>query len=88
MPASNESSSCAYDEEELVSVADDLVDDVDADDVNVQKTIMVSREGKRKQRVSSNKSTPANMIQHQVRRRKKTAAQVDYLKSLFHKLGG
>lgn len=62
MPASNESSSCAYDEEELVSVADDLVDDVDADDVNVQKTIMVSREGKRKQRVSSNKSTPANMI--------------------------
>ena len=62
MPASNESSSRAYDEEELVSVADDLVDDVDADDVNVQKTIMVSREGKRKQRVSSNKSTPANMI--------------------------
>lgn len=59
MPASDESSSCAFDEEELVSVVDDLVDD---DDVNVQKTILVSREGKRKQRVSSNKSTPATMI--------------------------
>lgn len=88
VPANNESSSSVYDEEELVSVADDLADDVDADDVNDQKTILVSREGKRKQRVSSNKSTPVKMIQHQVHRRKKTAAQVDYLKSLFHKLDG
>ena len=50
-----------------------------------QQVLMVSREGKRKQRAAH---TPANMIQHQVRRRKKTASQVDYLKTLFHKLGG
>ena len=50
----------------------------------VATPVVISREGKRKQRVSA----AASMIQHNVRRRKKTASQVDYLRTLFHKLGG
>lgn len=49
-----------------------------------QPAVVISREGKRKQRVSA----PATMISHNVRRRKKTASQVVYLRELFHKLGG
>lgn len=55
------------------------------DEETPEPMIMVSREGKRKQRAAN---TPANMISHQVRRKKKTATQVEYLKTLFHKLGG
>lgn len=46
--------------------------------------LFISREGKRKQHVSS----PATMISHNVRRRKKTSSQVDYLRTLYNKLGG
>jgi len=46
--------------------------------------MLISREGKRKQHVSS----PATLISHNVRRRKKTASQVDYLKSMYNKLNG
>ena len=55
------------------------------DEEKPEPVLKVSREGKRKLRATN---TPANLIQHQVRRRKKTSSQVDYLKSLFHKLGG
>ena len=51
------------------------------DEETPEPMITVSREGKRKQRASN---TPANMIQHQVRRKKKTASQVEYLKNLYH----
>jgi len=43
------------------------------------EAVKVSREGMRKQRVS----TPASMITHHVRRRKKSEAQVNYLLELY-----
>lgn len=46
--------------------------------------VKVSREGKRKQRVSA----PATMIKHNMRRKKKTVEQVEYLRELFDRLGG
>ena len=46
---------------------------------------VVSREGKRKLKAGH---SPATMIQHNVRRKKKTTAQVEYLRNLFEQLGG
>ena len=50
----------------------------------IEPDVIVSREGKRKQKVSQT----ATMLKHNVRRKKKTNSQVEYLKLLFHKLGG
>ena len=44
--------------------------------------VKISREGRRKQYAQSNKH------HQEVRRNKKTASQVEYLRSLFKKLGG
>ena len=67
----------------------DLHEEVTEDDGQQQQTyiepqVLVSREGKRKQKVSQT----ATMLKHNVRRKKKTNSQVEYLKLLFHKLGG
>jgi len=50
------------------------------------RLIKVSREGQRKQR--SFKSRTATMMNHTVQRQKKTTEQLDYLNSLFKRLGG
>jgi hypothetical protein len=52
--------------------------------VQSERQVLVSREGKRKQRVSQ----AASMIKHSVRRRKKSETQVKYLRELFDMLGG
>ena len=67
----------------------DLLEEAAGDDGQQQQTyvepqVLVSREGKRKQKVSQT----ATMLKHNVRRKKKTNSQVEYLKLLFHKLGG
>ena len=59
-------------------------DDGQQQETYIEPDVLVSREGKRKQKVSQT----ATMLKHNVRRKKKTNSQVEYLKLLFHKLGG
>ena len=51
---------------------------------SMTKQPVISREGRRKNKPNS----PASMIQHNVKRTKKTNDQVEYLRQLFDKLGG
>lgn len=53
-------------------------------DEDTSKDVLVSREGLRKQRVNAYD----NISIGNSNRRKKTAYQVDYLRTLYHRLGG
>lgn len=55
-------------------------------DKTTMSLVKVSRAGRRKQK--SFKSRTASMMNHTVHRQKKTTEQLEYLQSLFKRLGG